>query len=84
MMLINSAAAKEDTKTSFKCPEGRYTLVGCRNHNLLLYNPQRATKLTLAELASGHERATFVIFNVGDYLHICSPNATDKAWIWLR
>ncbi len=81
-MMFNqpSSAPKEDTKTAFKCPEGRYTLTNARNYNLLLFNPHRATKLTLAELASGRERATFVIFNVGDFLHVCTTHGVDKVY----
>lgn len=65
-------------KTTFKGPEGRYAMEGERLTGLLSFSPQRATRLTLATLGNADDGHTYIVFNVGDFVHICTPGGTDK------
>ncbi len=63
----------------FKTPEGRYELVHERTQGLVPFHYQRSTRLTLANLqAGGAEDGSYVIFNVGELVHIARRNATHK------
>ncbi len=59
--------------------EGRFHLHAERTTGLQTFNCQRPCRLTLAELQGGTEDGLWVVYNVGDYLHIARYDATQKA-----
>jgi hypothetical protein len=69
-------------KTHFKTPEGRYTLHSERTSGLVPFQSRRAPHLTVAALHEGMEQGMYMLFNVGDFLHITPYDATEKASPW--
>lgn len=66
------------TKTHFKTSEGRYLLWSERTTGLIPFQNGRATRLTVATLRGGAEQGQYMVFNVGEQLHICPYDGTDK------
>lgn len=66
------------TKSHFKTSEGRYSLWSERTAGLVPFANGRATRLTLAALRGGQEAGQYMLFNVGEQLHISSYDSTDK------
>ncbi len=60
-------------KRTFKTPEGRFQIHSERP-NACNFNKEKPTRLTLAKLNTG----TFVVFNLQEYIYICSYANTDK------
>lgn len=60
-------------KRVVKTPEGRFQLHSERP-NVCNFNPAKPIRLTLAKLSSG----TYVIFNLHEYIYVCSYASTDK------
>lgn len=69
---------KPPAKTHFKASEGRYLLWSERTGGLVPFANGRATRLTVAALKGGAEAGQYMVFNVGDQLHICPYDGTDK------
>ena len=65
-------------KPHFKAPEGRYELVGERLGGLCNFNAARMPRLSLAQLSGGDEAGTYLLFSVGDALHVCRYAETAK------
>ena len=65
-------------KPHFKAPEGRYELVGDRLGGLCNFNAARMPRLSLAQLTGGDEAGTYLLFSVGDALHVCRYAETAK------
>lgn len=68
----------KDQRTSFKATDGRYVLHSEKTHGLVQFQARKATRLTLAELHGGNEEGVYIVYNVGDYLHVCPYDATEK------
>jgi len=58
--------------------EGDYPLHSEKQHGLIAFSARRGTRLTLAEIPEGPEEGVYVVYNVGDYLHIAAYDATEK------
>jgi hypothetical protein len=69
---------KPPTKTHFKTSEGRYLLWSERTAGLVPFANGRATRLTVAALRGGAEGGQYMVFNVGEQLHICPYDGTEK------
>lgn len=65
-------------KAAFKAPEGRYLLHSEKQVGLVPFAMRRTTRLTIATLHGGEEEGMYMIYNVGDYLHIAPFDATEK------
>ena len=65
-------------KPHFKAPEGRYELVCDRLGGLCNFNAARMPRLSLAQLLGGDEAGTYLLFSVGDALHVCRYAETAK------
>lgn len=65
-------------KNAFKSPEGRYLLHSEKQVGLVPFAMRRTTRLTIATLNGGEEEGMYMIYNVGDYLHIAPFDATEK------
>lgn len=65
-------------KPHFKAPEGRYELVCDRLGGLCNFNAARMPRLSLAQLMGGDEAGTYLLFSVGDALHVCRYAETAK------
>jgi hypothetical protein len=70
--------AASEIKTQFKVPEGRYVLHTAKNMGLVPFAMRRTTRLTIATLHGGGEEGMYMIYNVGDYLHVSPFDATEK------
>lgn len=72
--------AQQSIRKHFKTPEGRYSLASERLIGLVGFSPHRNTKITIADLkgARPEDVHTYVVFNVGENLHICSYDGTDR------
>lgn len=75
---IPSAMASETIKTQFKVPEGRYVLHSAKQSGLVPFALRRTTRLTIATLHGGDEEGMYMVYNVGDYLHVSPFDATEK------
>jgi len=69
---------KPPSKTHFKASEGRYVLWSERTVGLIQYQSGKGPRMTTATLRGGPEQGQYMVFNVGDYLHITSYDATEK------
>lgn len=83
----NPSMPVEHASNRLFAPEGTYDLYSERHSGLQYFSSSRATKLTFADLLS-KEEGYHVVFNVQDYLHICSYSSTGKVrqlvlMIWL-
>lgn len=67
-----------EVKSHFKVPEGRYVLHSAKTMGLVPFAMRRTTRLTIATLHGGDEEGMYMIYNVGDYLHITPFDATEK------
>lgn len=65
------------TRSSFKSPEGGYVCAATRRTNLA-FQPDLATRLTLAEL-TGDLAGQFLVCNIGNRLFVYPATAVDKA-----
>lgn len=70
--------ASETIKTQFKVPEGRYVLHSAKQSGLVPFALRRTTRLTIATLHGGDEEGMYMVYNVGDYLHVSPFDATEK------
>jgi hypothetical protein len=70
--------AASDVKRQFKVPEGRYVLHTAKEMGLVPFAMRRTTRLTIATLHGGVEEGMYMIYNVGDYLHVSPFDATEK------
>eukprot|EP00775_Hariotina_reticulata_P004222 gene4222-4471_t len=68
----------QNVKNQFKVPEGRYVLHSEKNTGLVPFAMRRTTRLTVATLHGGEEEGMYMIYNVGDYLHVAPFNCTEK------
>ena len=73
----NPSMPVEHASNRLFAPEGTYDLYSERHSGLQYFSSSRATKLTFADLLS-KEEGYHVVFNVQDYLHICSYSSTGK------
>jgi hypothetical protein len=77
---------KPPAKTQFKTTEGRYLLWSERTAGLIPFQSGKATRLTAASLRGGQEQGQYMVFNVGEYLHIANYDGTQKvgnvSWWW--
>lgn len=73
--------AAEHLKSSFKA-EGRYVLHSAKTVGLVPFAMRRSTRLTIATLHGGEEEGMYMIYNVGDYLHVSPFDATEKVRSW--
>jgi len=67
-----------EVKSHFKVPEGRYVLHSAKTMGLVPFAMRRTTRLTIATLHGGDEEGMYMIYNVGDYLHVAPFDATEK------
>jgi hypothetical protein len=67
-----------EVKSYFKVPEGRYVLHSAKTTGLVPFAMRRTTRLTIATLHGGNDEGMYMIYNVGDYLHVSPFDATDK------
>jgi hypothetical protein len=67
-----------EVKNYFKVPEGRYELHSARTMGLVPFAMRRTTRLTIATLHGGEQEGMYMVYNVGDYLHITPFDATEK------
>lgn len=65
-------------KNQFKVPEGRYVLHSAKTCGLVPFAMRRTTRLTIATLHGGDEEGMYMVYNVGDYLHVSPFDATEK------
>jgi hypothetical protein len=66
-------------KNKFKTPEGRYTLLSEKLYGTLPFDYQRRTKIILARLdASSEDPGPWIVYNIGDFLHICKQDTTKR------
>lgn len=65
-------------KHQFKCPEGRYVLHSEKTLGLVPFAMRRTTRLTIATLHGGEEEGMYMVYNVGDYLHVTPFDSTEK------
>lgn len=65
-------------KSQFKTAEGRYALHSEKTIGLVPFAMRRTTRLTIATLHGGDEEGMYMVYNVGDYLHVAPFDATDK------
>lgn len=73
------------TRTHFKTPEGKYVLLSERYSGLIGFHANRTTKLTLAEVRGHGELAgRYIVFNVGDYVHVSHILHTDRVGTFTR
>lgn len=70
--------ANTAVKNQFKVPEGRYVLHSEKTVGLVPFVMRRTTRLTIAALHGGEEEGMYMVYNVGDYLHVCPFDATEK------
>lgn len=70
--------AASEVKNQFKVPEGRYVLHSAKTMGLVPFAMRRTTRLTIATLHGGGEEGMYMIYNVGDYLHVSPFDATEK------
>ena len=70
---------RQSLRSHFKSPEGRYVLRSEKLTGLHPFQSQKGTRLTLASLQGGAEAGDYIVYNVGDAIHISHFNATDKA-----
>ena len=69
----------QDVRTHFKTPEGRYTLHSAKTAGTVQFQMRRpGTRLTVAALHGGAEEGLYMVFNVGELLHVTPFDATDK------
>jgi hypothetical protein len=68
----------QTVKNQFKVPEGRYVLHSEKSTGLVPFAMRRTTRLTVATLHGGDEEGMYMIYNVGDYLHVAPFNSTEK------
>lgn len=73
-----------EVKNHFKVPEGRYVLHSAKTVGLVPFAMRRTTRLTIATLHGGEEEGMYMVYNVGDYLHIAPFDATEKVRRQLR
>lgn len=68
-----------EVKSHFKVPsEGRYVLHSAKTMGLVPFAMRRTTRLTIATLHGGDEEGMYMVYNVGDYLHVVPFDATEK------
>lgn len=68
-----------EVKSQFKVPsEGRYVLHSAKTMGLVPFAMRRTTRLTIATLHGGDEEGMYMVYNVGDYLHVAPFDATEK------
>lgn len=68
-----------EVKSQFKVPsEGRYVLHSSKSMGLVPFAMRRTTRLTIATLHGGGEEGMYMVYNVGDYLHVSPFDATEK------
>eukprot|EP00878_Enallax_costatus_P025536 GHUV01027323.1.p1 GENE.GHUV01027323.1~~GHUV01027323.1.p1 ORF type:complete len:186 (+),score=25.84 GHUV01027323.1:312-869(+) len=65
-------------KNHFKVPEGRYVLHSEKTLGLVPFMMRRSSRLTIAALHGGEEEGMYMVYNVGDYLHVAPFDATEK------
>lgn len=56
----------------------RYALHSEKTIGLVPFAMRRTTRLTIATLHGGDEEGMYMVYNVGDYLHVAPFDATDK------
>jgi hypothetical protein len=76
--------ASDTIKTQFKVPEGRYVLHSAKQSGLVPFALRRTTRLTIATLHGGDEEGMYMVYNVGDYLHVSPFDATEKVSLSLQ
>ena len=69
----------QDVRTHFKTPEGRYSLHSAKTAGTVASQMRRPTRLTVAALHGGPEEGLYMVFNIGELLHVTPFDATDKA-----
>jgi hypothetical protein len=69
---------KNNVRTQYKAPEGRYVLNSERLNGLVQFQSQRGVRLTIATLTDDGATSKYIIYNVSDSLHISELEATDK------
>ena len=74
----SSTRGRSQIRSRFKTPEGRYSLCLEKTAGLIPFNYSRSTRLSLAALQGGGEAGAWVIYNVGDNLHLCRQEATAR------
>jgi hypothetical protein len=68
-----------EVKSHFKAPsEGRYVLHSAKTLGVVPFAMRRTTRLTIATLHGGDEEGMYMVYNVGDYLHVAPFDATEK------
>jgi hypothetical protein len=70
--------AEPPVKGHFKVSEGRYVLHTTKALGLVRFAMRRTSRLTIATLHGGEEEGMYMVYNVGDYLHVAPFDATDK------
>lgn len=70
--------ASSIVKNQFKVPEGRYVLHSEKTLGLIPFVLRRTTRLSIATLHGGAEEGMYMVYNVGDYLHVAPFDATEK------
>lgn len=76
--------ASETIKAQFKVPEGRHVLHSAKQSGLVPFALRRTTRLTIATLHGGDEEGMYMVYNVGDYLHVSPFDATEKVSLCLQ
>jgi hypothetical protein len=56
----------------------RYALHSEKTTGLVPFAMRRTTRLTIATLHSGDEEGMYMVYNVGDYLHVAPFDSTEK------
>jgi hypothetical protein len=56
----------------------RYVLHSEKTTGLVPFAMRRTTRLTIATLHGGDEEGMYMIYNVGDYLHVAPFDSTEK------
>jgi hypothetical protein len=62
------------------CGTHRYALHSEKTTGLVPFAMRRTTRLTIATLHSGDEEGMYMVYNVGDYLHVAPFDSTEKVW----
>jgi hypothetical protein len=73
-----------DIKAHFKLNEGKYVLHSEKALGLVPFLSRRTTRLVVATLHGGAEEGMYMVFNVGDYLHVAPFDSTDKVGLHIE